>query len=119
MYDERSVLYKKAFKFSKRAVSLYRYLVEEEKEYIISKQVLRSGTSIGANIKESKYAQSRKDFISKINIALKEAGETEYWIELLIETDYLINKQGQSLLDDLSEILKMLISTLKTTKNNM
>ena len=116
MYDENSILYEKAFQFSKRIVSLYKYLAEDKKEYVISEQILRSGTSIGANIKEGKYGQSKKDFISKLNIALKEAGETEYWIELLIETDYLTEKEGQSLLNDLSEILKMLISTLKTSK---
>ncbi|SNY41419.1 four helix bundle protein [Orenia metallireducens] len=80
MEENDSLVYKKAFNFSKRVVKLYDYLEREKKEYTLSKQVLRSGTSIGANIKEGKYAQSKKDFISKMSIALKEAGESEYWI---------------------------------------
>ena len=111
----KSITYEKAFKFSIRIVNLNKYLVKN-KEYILSKQVLRSGTSIGANLKEAMYGQSKKDFISKLSISLKEASETEYWMDLLYETDYIEEKVYQSLKEDLMEILKLLISSLKTSK---
>lgn len=101
----KSIVYKKAFDFSIRIINLYKYLSQEKKEYTLSRQVLRSGTSIGANIKEALYAQSKKDYISKMNIALKEAGETEYWIELLMETGYIDEKSAKSLLDDCIELM--------------
>jgi len=119
MNNNDSLVYKKAFEFSKRVVKLYEYLNKEKKEYTLSKQVLRSGTNIGANIKEGKYAQSKKDFISKMSIALKEAGESEYWIELLMETGYLSTTAGKSILNDLVEIIKMLASIVKTTKSSV
>ena len=83
--------------FALRIIRLYNYLKEEKQVYVLSKQVLRSGTSIGANIRESVNAQSRMDFINKLNIALKEANETEYWLELLHESDYLDDKQFESM----------------------
>ena len=85
----------KSKKFAVRIVNLYRYLSAEKKEYVLSKQILRSGTSIGANIAESEYAQSRKDFLSKLYIALKECAETLYWLDLLYETEYLSEKEYQ------------------------
>ena len=114
----KSIVYSKAFSFSIRIVHLYKYLSEEKREWVLSRQVLRSGTSVGANVKEALYAQSKKDYISKMNIALKEAGETEYWIELLIETEYINEKLGKSLLEDCVEIIKMLVSIIKTSRNN-
>ena len=113
-----SLVFEKAFKFSIRIVNLYKYLVKEQREYVLSKQILRSGTSIGANIKEGLYSQSKKDFISKMNIALKEAAETEYWIELLKETDYLKKDLSDSILSDAIEIRKMLTSIVKTSREN-
>ena len=94
---EESVLRTKAFAFALRIVSLYRYLIGEHKEYVLSKQVLRSGTSIGANVEESRHGQSTLDFIHKLSIAQKEAAETYYWIKLLKESSYLNEKLGDSL----------------------
>ncbi|MBQ8135518.1 MAG: four helix bundle protein [Clostridia bacterium] len=101
-------------KYAVRIVKLYKYLTTEKKEYVLSKQILRSGTSIGANISESEYAQSRKDFLSKLYIALKECAETIYWLDLLYETDYLSEKEYQSLRDDCEEMRKILSSSTKT-----
>lgn len=108
----------KSKKFAIRIIKLYKYMCNEKKEYVLSKQILRSGTSIGANIKEGEYAQSTADFIGKMSIALKEAGETEYWLELLYETDYLTEQQYNSLNADCKELLKLLISIVKSTKSN-
>lgn len=108
----------KSFKFAIRIINLYKYLCEEKKEFVLSKQLLRSGTSIGANIKEAIQGQSKKDFLSKMNISLKEASETEYWIELLIATNYLNERDGNSILEDCVEIKKILHSIVKTSKNN-
>lgn len=104
--------------FAVRIINLYKYLVSEKKEYVMSRQILRSGTSIGANIKEGKFAQSTADFISKMSIALKEAGETEYWLELLSETDYITVAQYESLKSDCKELIKLLTSIIKTAKSN-
>jgi four helix bundle protein len=113
--DNQIVVDSKAFAI--RIIKLYKYLSEEKKEYVMSKQVLRSGTSIGANINESIFAQSRLDFISKMSIALKEASETKYWLELLIETEYVSQNQYKSLIDDLSKIIGTLVNIVNTTKN--
>ncbi|MBR1541257.1 MAG: four helix bundle protein [Bacteroidaceae bacterium] len=104
--------------FAIRIIRLYRFLREEKQEFILSKQVLRSGTSIGANVRESINAQSKLDFVNKLNIALKEADETEYWLELLHETDFLEEKQFLSIYKDCGEIAAMLTSIIKTIKNN-
>lgn len=106
----------KSFQFAVRIVNLCRYLQTEEKEYILSKQLLRSGTSIGANVAESQQAQSRPDFISKLNIALKEASETDYWLRLMHETKYLSQKQFESMITDCSELERLLTSIIKTAK---
>lgn len=108
----------KSIDFSIRIINLYKFLCEEKHEYVLSKQVLRSGTSIGANIKESQNAQSKPDFISKMCIALKEAGETEYWLELLVKTEYIKKSQYDSINSDCVELIKMLTSIIKSTKNN-
>lgn len=110
------VIKDKSFLFAIRIVKLSKVLVEEHKEYIISKQLLRSGTSIGANVRESEHAESKADFIHKLSIALKEANETEYWLDLLKETGYLNNSEYLSIQFDVKEILKLLISILKTSK---
>ena len=102
--------------FALRIIRLYNYLKEEKQVYVLSKQVLRSGTSIGANIRESVNAQSRMDFINKLNIALKEANETEYWLELLHESDYLDDKQYESIYNDCGKIAATLTKIIKTTK---
>jgi four helix bundle protein len=104
--------------FALRIVKMYNYLQNDKKEYILSKQVLRSGTSIGANVRESIYAQSRADFISKMSIALKESSETEYWIELLHESGYIDDKTFDSVFDDNSKISATLINIIKKTKES-
>ena len=108
---------RKSFLFSVRIVKLARYLQEDKKEYILSKQLIRSGTSIGANIVEAQQAQSRADFISKLSIALKEASETNYWLRLLNATDYLSESEFSSIIADCKELERILTSILKTTRN--
>ena len=108
---------RKSFLFSVRVVKLSRYLQEEKKEYILSKQLIRAGTSIGANIVESQQAQSRADFISKLSIALKEASETDYWLRLLKATDYLSESEFTSIIADCKELEKILTSIIKTSRN--
>ncbi|MEA3386970.1 MAG: four helix bundle protein [Patescibacteria group bacterium] len=110
----------KSFKFAVRIVKLYKYLCDEKKEYTLSKQLLRSGTSIGANINEAQAGQSKADFIAKMSIASKEARETKYWIDLLIKTNYLSNdeKHVESLLKDMEEIIKLLTSIVKSSQGN-
>lgn len=112
-----NVIENKSFQFAIRIVRLYKFLCEEKKEYILSKQLLRAGTSIGANVTESQQAQSKTDFVSKISIALKEASETKYWIKLLGATEYLSENQTKSILDDCVEIEKILVTILKSAKN--
>lgn len=115
-----NIILDKAFAFSVRIVKLYKYLCDEKKEYILSKQLLRSGTSIGANINEAQAGQSKNDFIAKMSIASKEARETKYWIDLLVATDYLSleEKHVQTLDSNIVEIVKLLTSIIKTTKDN-
>ena len=113
-----NILVSKSFKFAVRVVNLYKYLCDTKKEFTLSKQLLRSGTSIGANINEAQDAQSKNDFISKLSISLKEARETKYWIELLKETDYLSEKEASNILNDLTEIVRLLVSIIKSTKEN-
>ena len=111
-----NLIAKKSTEFAVRIVKLNRYLRDEKKEFVISDQVYRSGMSIGANVREGIYAQSRSDFISKMSIALKEASETEYWLEVLSESGYLDSKQYESLQNNCSELIKMLIATVKKSK---
>lgn len=106
----------KSFDFAVRIVNLYKYLTDVKKEYVLSKQLLRSGTSIGANIAEAEQAQSKPDFISKMNIALKEAAETKYWIKLLHATNYLIKDETISILDDCVELERILVKIIKSSK---
>ena len=113
-----NVIEEKSFQFAIRIVNLCKYLRDVNKEVVLSKQLLRSGTSIGANVAESQRAQSRADFISKLSIAHKETYETRYWIRLLHATDYLTEQQADSILDDCVEIQKILTAILTSSKNN-
>ncbi len=106
----------KSIEFAVRIVNLYKYLTREHKEYVLSKQLLRSGTSIGANIAEAQRGQSKADFLAKMSIALKEANETHYWLTLLYRTDYLRKAQYESLDQDVSELLSILTAICKTAK---
>ena len=113
-----NVTYQKAYTFAIRIVKAYQYLCEDKKEYVLSKQMLRSGTSIGANIAEANGAISEADFSSKISIAYKECLETKYWLSLLKDTDYISEKSFESMHDDADEIAKILFSILKKTRIN-
>ena len=112
-----NVIEDKSFRFAIRIVNLYKYLCENKREFVLSKQVLRSGTSIGANVAEAQQAQSRADFIAKLSIALKETSETKYWLRLLKATDYLDIKEGQSIFSDCVELEKILVTILKSAKD--
>jgi four helix bundle protein len=107
---------KKSYEFAIRIVKAYKFLSSEQKEFVLSKQVLRSGTSVGALVRESEHAESKADFIHKMSIALKEANETEYWLLLLHDTDYLDKKSFESIVSDCQEIIRILISIIKTSK---
>ncbi len=116
-----NIIQEKSFKFAIRIVNLYKHLCEEKKEFVLSKQVLRSGTSIGTNIEEAIGRQSEKDFLSKISIAYKEARETLYWLRLLLATNYLNQEQADSLIGDIDEICKILGKieiTIKKSRNS-
>ena len=114
-----NIIKTKSFSFALRVVKLYQFLSSEKKEFILSKQLLRSGTSIGALVRESEHAESKADFIHKLAIAQKEANESDYWIELLFQSEYLNETQFQSLNSDLAEINKILASIIITTKQNL
>ena len=113
---ESNVVKEKSYAFAVRIVKACRHLVEEKKEYVLSKQLLRSGTSIGANVEEAIGGQSAKDFFAKLSISYKEARETHYWIRLLTDTEYLTPNQSESLLHDADELLKIIGSIIKTLK---
>ena len=115
----KNALIEKSIDFGARIVKLQRYLVRERKEVVLSKQILRSGTSIGANINEAQYGNSRADFIAKLHIALKETAETEYWLHILQKSDYLDDTMASSMLRDCLEIKRILISSINTAKENM
>ena len=117
MKKKESILREKSYKFAIRIVRLHQYLQKERKEFELNKQILKSGTSIGALIREAEYAQSDADFINKCSISLKEANETAYWLSLLKDTDYIEEKLYESLFSDCDEIISMLVSTIKTMKN--
>lgn len=117
-YDN-SVTRQKSKTFAVRIIKFARFLQYERKDHIISNQIFRSGTSIGANIRESYNAQSKADFINKLHIALKEADETAYWLELLMESEIIDNQQFDSLYNDLKEIIALLTASIKTAKNNI
>lgn len=114
---KENLLQTKSLAFSVRIVGLYRYLTEQKREYTLSKQILRSGTSVGANIYEANYGQSKVDFAAKLQIALKEAAETEYWLLLLTQTNYLEESMGKSLTEDCLELKRLLISSVRTARD--
>ena len=113
---KENVLIDKSIAFASRIIKLHQYLIKTKKETIISRQIVRSGTSIGANINEANYGQSKADFISKMHVALKETAETEYWLKLLKMSKYITEDMGNSLLGDCLEIKRMLIASINTAK---
>lgn len=113
---EDNVIVSKSKAFALRIIKMYRYLCDEKKEYILSKQVLRSGTSIGANIREAQCGQSKADFYAKLYISLKEASETEYWLELLHESGYIDDNSFNSIYADCKELVKLLTAITKTQR---
>lgn len=113
-----NIIKSKSFLFSVKVVTLYKYLSTEKKEFVMSRQLLRSGTAIGAVIREAEHAESKADFIHKMSISLKEANETEYWIDLLNAADYLQQDQFQNFKKDIKEILRLLVSIIKTSKQS-
>ena len=110
---KKIVIAEKSYAFGVRTVNLYKYLMREKKEFHMSKQVLKSGTSIGANVAEAQRAQSTADFVAKLKIALKEANETQYWLRLLRDTNYLSRREFESIFADLTEILRILTAICK------
>ena len=113
-----SILEEKSYAFSIRIVKCNRYLQETEKEFVLSKQLLRAGTAIGALVAEGKYAQSKLDFINKLSISLKEANETKYWLRLLKDCNYLQDHHASPLIEDVEQLIKMLAASIKTAKEN-
>jgi len=113
---KENIIKDKSFAFALRIIQLYKYLTTEQKEYVMSKQLLRSGTAIGALVRESEHAESKADFIHKLSIALKEANESEYWLDLLYKSAYVDEHQFTSNSNDIKEILRLLISIIKSSK---
>jgi len=114
-----NVVKNKSFAFAVRVVKLYQFLCEQKKEFVLSKQLLRSGTSVGAMVREAEHAETKNDFKHKMGIAQKEINETIYWLELLKETDYLTSAQFESINNDAIEIIKLITSIIKSVKNNI
>ncbi|MDR2841180.1 MAG: four helix bundle protein [Paludibacter sp.] len=114
-----SIILVKSFDFAVRIVNLSKYLVAQQKEFVLSKQILRSGTSIGANSEEADAAQSKKEFIAKLEIVIKEARETHFWLRLLHKTDYIDENMFESMLSDCNEIIAIVIAIIKTTRKNL
>ncbi|MDR2147084.1 MAG: four helix bundle protein [Tannerella sp.] len=118
MDNKQNILKEKSYTFAVRMVKFYQFLKNEKKEFVLSKQVLRSGTAIGALIEEALQGESKSDFIHKLSIANKEANETRYWLRLLRDTDFIDEKLTTSLIFDVEELIKILVSTIKTSKQN-
>lgn len=116
---KKNIVKDKSFAFALEVISLYKYLCFEKQEYVLSKQLLRSGTAVGALVREAEQAESKKDFIHKMSISLKEANETEYWLLLLEESDYLSEVNDKTLLPGIMKLKKILISIIKTSKTNL
>ncbi|MCT3760661.1 four helix bundle protein [Elizabethkingia anophelis] len=119
LMKEDNIIKQKSFDFAVRVIKLYQYLSNDKKEFILSKQILRSGTNVGAMIRESEHAQSKSEFIHKLSIAQKEINETIYWLELFQATDYLSAQEFESINEDAVDIIKLVTSIIKTTKNNI
>ena len=115
MKNIENAIQNKSFDFAVRIVNMYKYITETKKEYVLSKQLLKSGTSIGANVAEAERAQSKADFAAKMSVALKEANETEYWLRLLHKTEYLNDHEFESIFSDVNEIISILVSICKKT----
>ncbi|OAI07599.1 four helix bundle protein [Methylomonas methanica] len=115
-FTKRNPISEKSFAFALRVVKMSKFLQSNKKEYVLSKQVLRSGTAIGALVREAEHAQSKADFINKMSIALKEANETDYWIELLYQSGEITLESYQSIKPDIQELLKLLVSIVKTSR---
>ena len=116
VFARKSVLKDKSYAFAIEIVGLMKFLQKEKKEFVLSKQILRSGTSIGAMVREAEFGQSKKDFVNKLSISLKEANETEYWLNILFDTNYIGIEQFEKLQSDCKELIAMLISSIKTAK---
>ena len=116
---KNNILKDKSYSFALRIVRLYQYISNEKREYVLSKQVLRSGTAVGALIREAEFGQSKVDFISKLSIALKEANETDYWLSLLKDSGYLNDKMYHSISPEIKELIRLLVSSIKTTKERL
>ena len=116
MSGSKSILQEKSFQFALKIIKLCKFLAEEKREYVLSKQILRSGTSIGANVREAQNAQSKADFIHKLSISQKECDETIYWLELLNQSEYISNEEFSFLNANANELLKMLRSAILTSK---
>ncbi|MBI3883419.1 MAG: four helix bundle protein [Sphingobacteriales bacterium] len=116
---KENILKVKSFDFAVRVINLYKYLKKEHNEFIVSKQLIRSGTSIGAIIREAEHAESLKDFIHKLSICLKEVNESKYWLDLFFVTDFLTKNMYDSLNNDCEELLKLLTASVKTSKNRI
>lgn len=114
---KNSIIEEKSFKFAVRIVNVYKYLTSEKKEFVLSKQLLRAGTSIGANVAEGERGQSKADFNAKMHVALKEANETYYWLRLLHATEYMTNAEFKSMETDIDDIISILVSICKKTNN--
>src|SRR5690349_19370889 len=119
MENKNNPVANKSYAFALNIIKTYKYLIENSKEYVLSKQLLRSGTAIGALIKEAEHAQSKADFLNKMNVALKEANETEYWLMLLKDSNNLNEEQFTSIHNDCKELIRLLISIVKTSKQNI
>lgn len=117
--ESKNIVANKSYAFALRIIKLYKYLISDKKEFVLSKQILRSGTSIGANVKEAEHAQSKKDFTHKMNIALKEANETEYWLMLLKDSEYINVDSFNSIHPDSVELIKLLSSIVKSSKKSL
>ena len=114
-----STLHAKSYAFALRVIGLSKFLREQKQDYVLSKQILRSGTAIGALVRESEFAQSQADFINKLSVSLKEANETDYWLNLLKDSGYIDEKSFLSMEDDCGDLIALLISSIKTVKNNI
>ena len=113
------ILHDKSFDFALKVIAAYKEIVKNHKEYVMSKQLLKAGTSIGAMVRESEFAQSKADFISKLSIGLKEANETEYWLLLLNESGYLLKQTSDELISNNKELIRLLVASIKTTKKSI
>ena len=116
---KENILKEKSFLFAIRIINLYKFLKKEHKEFVLSQQIIKSGTSVGAIVRESEHAESLKDFVHKLSIGLKEINETEYWLDLLFATEYINEKMYDSLKSDCVELIKLLTASVKTSKTKI